>query len=339
MKLSSSFAAVAVWLVAAGLVAAQTDPSPFFPPDVAAPKSISGGASAEEVSARLAELRRDAEAHPQDAIRLAKLGLALVWSGQSEEGLATLLRAGGMAPQEPEVMLMRAKGFSKAKQLAEAVELATRAGRSALSPPRLAVEALTLAGTSQLKLQRTREAEALLREALSKDPKYAPALFNLGLMLLDSDNTAEGWTMIERAALHAGDNAGLLRSLARTFEANGNVDRAFELWTRLHELLPSDPGVSFVYGSYAADRRMWSRAKSCFETVIAANAADAESHLRLAGVLIYLKSYDEAELHARAAEKLGHAKASEMLAQVGLGRSGKIPDLPDASPMSAQPTK
>ncbi len=321
-------------LAAPAIVAAETRPPTVgeLPVPVATATTTLETATGGDSERLLAELEADAKANPSDARKLAKYGLALVRAGRNEDGLAALTRARSMSPDEPEVLLLHAKGLAKTGHVAEAIEFSMKAARSPLATPKLAAEALFTAGSLEWRRNDLDEAEKLLKEAITRDRHSAGAYMNLGLLYLDQEKLSDGMAMLEQAALVGQDNPGVLKSLARTFEARGMLDKAFERWKRLVELAPEDPGIHFVFGSYCFEKQMWSLAEKSFQKCVAINAADSSARLKLAQTLQRTGRYDEAEKQALLAQKIGHPEAQSVLESIAFERKLKPALAADRSP-------
>lgn len=70
-------------------------------------------------------------------------------------------------------------------------ELALRAYTRSAADHGVTVDVLSAIGSANLKLGRLGQAEGYLRDAIKKDPDFAPAWNNLGVILMERDKVAE----------------------------------------------------------------------------------------------------------------------------------------------------
>lgn len=274
--------------------------------------------AAEAVEARpdLAKLEADAKARPSDPEAQAHYGLALVRTGKVDDGLAILVRAGGMAPDDPTVLLLYAKGLVAAKRDAEAADVALRAARSPLATNRLAAEAYFTAGSIRWKQRSLKEAEDDLRQAVKLDPTNGGAQLNLGLLLYSEGNIPEGLLYMQQAAENSPDNAQVQMRLARVMEALGKTDRAIDYWSRAMELRPDDGDIRFILGNHLFAVGRYEEAAVQLQRAIAIRGSDANAHLAYGETLLRLKRYEDALVEAEAAKRLGVGAPADSLIQL-----------------------
>ena len=301
--------AVAIGLAPAAWAQAPA-PAPA-PAPVAAPTPEAG-----EARPDLAKLEADAKTRPSDAEAQAHYGLALVRTGKVDEGLAILVRAGGMAPDDPTVLLLYAKGLAAAKRDAEAADVALRAARSPLATSRLAAEAYFTAGSIRWKQRSPQEAEEYLRQAVKLDATNGGAQLNLGLLLYSQGNIPEGLLYMQQAAENSPDNAQVQMRLARVMEALGKTDRAIFYWSRAMELRPDDGDIRFILGNHLFAVGRFEEAAVQLERAIAIRDSDANAHLAYGETLVRLKRYDDALVQAEAAKRLGIGAPADSLIEI-----------------------
>lgn len=117
-------------------------------------------------------------------------GLAACESGQG--GLGNRTTDGAYAPD----VLARGDavdGLIVGHRLMEAgeYELALKAYTRAAAEDGITVDTLSAIGSANLRLGRLGQAEKLLRQAVKKDPSFAPAWNNLGVVLMETGHTGE----------------------------------------------------------------------------------------------------------------------------------------------------
>ena len=83
----------------------------------------------------------------------------------------------------------------------------------------MTVDVLSALGSTDLRMGRLGQAEALLRRAIAQDPDFVPALNNLGVVLMETDRVAEASRVFRAAfAADSGESddirANLIRALS-----------------------------------------------------------------------------------------------------------------------------
>lgn len=93
-------------------------------------------------------------------------------------------------------------------------ELALKAYYRAAGNTGLNVDVLSALGSANLKLGRLGQSENLLRKAVEKDPKFAPAWNNLGVVLMERGEIGEAARVFRTAfALDSGNSAQIRENL------------------------------------------------------------------------------------------------------------------------------
>lgn len=99
-------------------------------------------------------------------------------------------------------------------------ELALEAYLRAAGQQGLNVDTLSALGSANLKLGRLNQAENLLRRAVAKDPSFAAAWNNLGVILMERGKTAEAAQVFRRAFATDNGNSDEIRDNLRLALAN-----------------------------------------------------------------------------------------------------------------------
>ena len=94
-------------------------------------------------------------------------------------------------------------------------DLALRAYLRAAGQQGLNVDTLSALGSANLKLGRLNQAESLLRRAVERDPAFAPAWNNLGVILMEQGKTAEAAQIFRRAFATDNGNSDEIRDNLR----------------------------------------------------------------------------------------------------------------------------
>lgn len=104
-------------------------------------------------------------------------------------------------------------------------ELALKAYLRAASEEGVTVDVLSAIGSANLRLGRLGQAEQMLRRALEIDPRFVPALNNLGVVLMERDRPSEAKIIFQEAfALDSGRSDSIRRNLQLAIaETEGRV--------------------------------------------------------------------------------------------------------------------
>ena len=107
-------------------------------------------------------------------------------------------------------------GLEVGHRLMEAGEydLALKAYYRAAAEDGMTADVLSAVGSADLKLGRLNQAEQILRRALEEDPRFVPAINNLGVVLMEQDNYGEARAMFQKAfALDSGETDSIRENL------------------------------------------------------------------------------------------------------------------------------
>jgi tetratricopeptide (TPR) repeat protein len=104
-------------------------------------------------------------------------------------------------------------------------ELALRAYLRAAGEEGINIDTLSALGSANLALGRLGQAEQLLRRALETDPRYVPALNNLGVVLMERERPGEARVIFQQAfALDSGQSDSIRQNLRLAIaETEGKV--------------------------------------------------------------------------------------------------------------------
>jgi tetratricopeptide (TPR) repeat protein len=142
------------------------------------------------------------ERHPRSARLHVGLGIAHYSRGQYEEAVRSFCEASDLAPSDPRPYQFLGEMYGVAPELAP--DISERLGRFVKARPRSALAHLYY-GLSLWKGQRgnatdLRQVEALLRRAVTLDPKLAKGHLELGILLSDQQRDTEAIPALRRAA-------------------------------------------------------------------------------------------------------------------------------------------
>lgn len=251
------------------------------------------------------EAKAAADAAPKDAAKLAEYGRRLVLAGQEGEGLTALTKAEAMDPDNPDVLLSKAKAMTKTGAYQVAEEAALKAARSPLARKKLAAEGYVMAANMRIRANDLTTAEEYAKEAVKLDPKNGGAHLNLAMLFFGTERKTDALQELEIAARYDLNNAKFQSSVARLFEGMALGERAKEIWKRVVALSPNDGESRFILARYCLQAGEWSEAATLLREAVTINPADGNSHLALGIAVLQLGDFQEAERQADVAEKLG----------------------------------
>jgi tetratricopeptide (TPR) repeat protein len=150
-------------------------------------------------------------------------------------------------------------------------------------------------GLSALEKGQLAEAQRSFKEALVKDPRYAPALLGLGEIELRMGNRKPAEQYFRKAVEVAPRNAGVLTALGR-FDASGGQYAAAEKHFR--EAIEAEPYAMATYldlgDVYALAYRKPAEALAFYRKAVALQPLSPIPHYRAGLALADLKEYDAA---------------------------------------------
>jgi tetratricopeptide (TPR) repeat protein len=123
-------------------------------------------------------LERAARKLPRNASAHANLGLVWLRQGETVRALASLRRAAELAPEDPRPLLLLGQAFAGLERWDEARRVLAEAQARAQESPAI----LTTRAVVEYRAGDVEEAVRLLSLALTSDPLYAPALYDMALV-------------------------------------------------------------------------------------------------------------------------------------------------------------
>jgi Flp pilus assembly protein TadD len=268
----------------------------------------------EDNQQRLDELARIVRENPDDALEMARYGLALIQVGRKDDGLAALTRASAQAPEDPRVSLYHAKGLWKSGYVVEAFDEALEVTRSPLASQEDVAEAYFVAGTVRSIQGDYGSGEKYLVASIARDAGNIGALVNLGLMLVAQGRSGEGLGYLMKARVRAPESERVQLTYAKVLEHLGKMEEAREAWEVVLRFRPDDVYVlAHLGGAYLATHRNEQAAEK-LARVVELEPDDPLAHLMYGEALLRLGRYDEARLQAAEAGKLGQPAESLLAA-------------------------
>lgn len=170
--------------------------------------------------------------------------LFLVAACSQETDVLAPLGEGPAAPEGTPEVTEAVDGLTVGHRAMEAglYENALKAYLRAASEQGLTADVLSAMGSANLKLGRLGQAERLLRLAVEKDERFAPAWNNLGVVLMERDEVGEAVRVFKIAfGLDSGESADIKQNL--TLALAKLEDRAYDQGTEKDfELVRSGSG-------------------------------------------------------------------------------------------------
>ncbi len=149
-----------------------------------------------------------------------------------------------------------------------------------------------------------REAEPLLREIVQKQPNFAPAHLNLGLVYRLLNQTDRALTHLRRAATLNPKDPKPLVELARLCLDTNKLDDAQGYLRMLRDRFPKEPELPVLEGALASLRGEWGVARQKFQQALQTRPNDFRIHYNLGIAAYQLQRYDEAEKHFKRTTEL-----------------------------------
>lgn len=159
--------------------------------------------------------------------------------------------------------------------------------------------ALRLAAQGKL-----REAEPLLREIVQKQPNFAPAHLNLGLVYRLLNQPEPALRHLRRAAELNPKESRALVELTRLCLDLNRINDAKGYLRMLATRFPNEPELPVLEGALAMLQNDWNRARERLQQALAKRPNDFRIHYNLGIVAYQQQRYEEAERHFRQAVTL-----------------------------------
>jgi predicted TPR repeat methyltransferase len=137
-------------------------------------------------------------------------------------------------------------------------------------------------------------AEDLYRRILAAAPDCAPALHFLGLVLHQTERSAEGIDLIRRAIAHAPDDAGMHNNLGNVLSQRARYDEAAEAYRAAIAIAPGHADALSNRGAALRQLGRRDEAETCYRQAIEADPRHREAHDNLGRLLSASGRIDEA---------------------------------------------
>lgn len=164
--------------------------------------------------------------------------------GRFGEAAAHYARAAKAAPGFIEATI----GEARALELSEKPDAALRVLDEAIAQAPDQTEYLVVRGALRGRLRQYREAEADLRRVLRLHPAHAPALHELGVVLMNRGLVDEAAELLQRAVGLQPDRPGIYVALGDALNRAGQLPAAAEALAKATERNPADRRAWHIYG-------------------------------------------------------------------------------------------
>jgi tetratricopeptide (TPR) repeat protein len=144
-----------------------------------------------------------------------------------------------------------------------------------------------------------REAEPLFREITQKQPSFAPAHLNLGLVYRLQNQNEKALTHLRRAAELNPKDPRPLVELARLCLDTGKLGDARGYLRMLRDRFPKEPELPVLEGALASLQGEWGVAIEKFQQALKTRPNDFRIHYNLGIAAYQLRRYEEAEKHLK----------------------------------------
>jgi tetratricopeptide (TPR) repeat protein len=155
------------------------------------------------------------------------------------------------------------------------------------------------------------EAETAFRQALARDPRFAPAIAYLGFLALDRQQPTEAEAAFRRVLRNDATCAEARVGLAHLHLAAGRRAEALQevrTAVRAHpenRLALWELATDLTTENFPSTDAMWREAMTCWQTLLRLNAGDRDAHHSLAKAYERFGNWTEAESHYREVLRIG----------------------------------
>jgi tetratricopeptide (TPR) repeat protein len=264
----------AVLLIGAGILSAQSSPSP---------QELLKQAIASHQAGKLEEAVREYRAfldmYPDVAQVRSNLGAALAAEGQYQEAILEYKRSLLIAPN-PQVSLNLARAYYKAAQFPPAIQQ-LESVRNSLPGD---VQVVQLLADCYLRTGENKKVIELLKPLRRADPDNSAIAYMLGTALVRDGQAGEGQLVIDQILKH-GDSAEARLLIGTTKFGVNDFSGALADLKRAVELNPALPDAHAYYGLALLGTGDQQSARQAFQQELEINPNNFEANLRLGFLL------------------------------------------------------
>ncbi len=232
--------------------------------------------------------------------------------------LAALVSGCGRKPSGEEAFN---KGLAYYKD--EKFDKAATSFEDALATMQTNALALNFLGVSQLKNGETAAGTSNLQEAVTLDPNYLPARYDLALAELEAGQGDEAVRNLRQVALNSSAPADVYYQLGLAYMRVSAWGQAEEAFKRHSHANPTSADTFNCLGIVAARKSEFAQSKQYFEQAIAADKNFATAYLNLASLEHHQLSREEGSAHAlRSVSRFASEVAAARRCSPGYGATG-----------------
>ncbi|NDK39850.1 sulfotransferase family protein [Pseudoxanthomonas gei] len=302
-----------------------------------------------DLEGALAILQPLADAQTNSALTHLELGIALGKAGQGDRALAALRRAVALKPDLPQawrslgdhlMALDDPEGADAA--YANHLRYSTRdpnllAAANALHEQRIAeaeallrehltraptdVAAIRMLAEVAMRLGRNEDAENLLARSLQLAPGFHAARQNYALVLHRSNKPAEALQQIDQLLLHEADNPGYLNLKAVVLCRVGDYEPAIALYSRILQVYPQHPRIWMSYGHALKTAGHQDRAIAAYRRSLQLEPGAGEVWWSLANLKTFRFSAADLAVMQRELERPGIASENRQHLEFAIGKA------------------
>jgi tetratricopeptide (TPR) repeat protein len=249
-----------------------------------------------------------------DALRRAKTALDQGRAGQAEQIVRTVL---GQDPRHAGAMQILGSALLLQQRHEEAIAPLERAARILRDPALDTQLAIALRESG-----RYEDALARLNRAIKREPPYAFAFHELGVVLYTLHRYDEAVMAIKRGIEIAPLMSNLWVLLGGICYARRDVQGAYLAYARALSISPNLASAHYGMGTVLMAQAAYSKAAEHFRFASIGDPADIQARLKLAGCLLEIGQTDTALSSLRAAVRGGprHAYAMSLKVMLSSGR-------------------
>ncbi|MBI2311686.1 MAG: tetratricopeptide repeat protein [Betaproteobacteria bacterium] len=148
--------------------------------------------------------------------------------------------------------------------------------------------------TRHLQEGRLPQAEAILRQVLSKEPNHAAALHFLGVIAHRVNKHDAAAELIRRSIAANPNSPQAFSNLGAVLQKSGKLEEAIQSYRRALELKPDYAAAYNNLGNALQEGGQLEEARECFEQALELEPNDAQVRYNLGNVFKEQKKYDEA---------------------------------------------
>jgi tetratricopeptide (TPR) repeat protein len=259
-------------------------------------------------SDELAACQKYVRVDPQHVEANKRIGTLLMRKGEYAGAIIALEIANTMSPNDPDVMTLLARGYSRTKRGKEALDMLLKAKAVKPGDPEIRYQLYEFYAAENRKQDALGEIRELVK--ISNEPRYLQ-FFGDALMALGNEKEAEG--VIDELLAKNPDDPNALMLRAKILRSKKEYDKAIEIYKQVSEIMPDYAFAHYERAETYVQSAKPTWAETFYNRALRADPKFALAELGLAKLFKARNQMEQYREHLEAAKKL--APDNELVAE------------------------